>query len=184
VLREVKNAGFARRWSLTGRRYAFVEGERVGGMSWSARRMRALRERQAELPVPLFAREERVYWLFEDRVFWEDEGLGAADVRALARERERRRRRRLERAHAALAPEEAGAATAAGRARPRRRDPLVREVRLAVWRRDGGRCVACGADFELQFDHVIPVALGGADTVENLQVLCAPCNQRKGAAIA
>jgi 5-methylcytosine-specific restriction endonuclease McrA len=49
-----------------------------------------------------------------------------------------------------------------------------------VFRRDGGRCVECGSDFDIQYDHVIPVALGGANTVENLQILCAPCNQRKG----
>jgi hypothetical protein len=183
VLREVKNAGFACRWSMTGRRYAFAEGDRVGRTSWRAGAMRVLAERQAHEPVALFARDDRVYWWFQDRFFWEDEALRATDVRALARDRERRRRRRLERAHAELAGE-SGAATAAGRGRSRRRHPIVREVRLAVWERDGGRCVACGADFELQFDHVIPVALGGADTVENLQVLCAPCNQRKGAAIA
>jgi 5-methylcytosine-specific restriction endonuclease McrA len=136
--------------------------------------MRELQERQATEPVALFARDDRVYWWFQDRFYWEDEALGAADVRALAHERERRRRRRLERAHAELAGE---------RGPTRRRDPIARSVRLAVWERDGGRCVACGADFELQFDHVIPIALGGADTVANLQVLCAPCNQRKGASI-
>ena len=180
MLREVKNAGFVGRWSLIGRRYAFVQGDRVGATTWRAGPMRALQERQQREPVALFARDERVYWWFEDRFYWEDEALAVADVRALARDRDRRRRRRLERAHAELA----GESSAAGAAARPRRDPIARAVRLAVWERDGGRCVACGADFELQFDHVIPVARGGANTVENLQVLCAPCNQRKGAAIA
>ena len=88
------------------------------------------------------------------------------------RERERRARRRLERAHAALAGERAS-----------RRQPVPREVRRAVFERDGGRCVDCGSSFDLQYDHVIPVALGGAGTVENVQLLCAPCNQGKGAAV-
>ena len=43
-----------------------------------------------------------------------------------------------------------------------------------------GAAFECGSAFELQYDHVIPVAHGGAGTVENLQVLCAPCNQSKG----
>ena len=54
-------------------------------------------------------------------------------------------------------------------------------MRRQVFRRDGGRCVACGGDELLQFDHVIPVALGGSSTPENLQLLCAPCNREKGA---
>ena len=39
----------------------------------------------------------------------------------------------------------------------------------------------CGSRFEIQYDHVIPLSLGGASTAENLQILCAPCNQAKGA---
>jgi anti-anti-sigma factor len=35
--------------------------------------------------------------------------------------------------------------------------------------------------FDLQYDHVIPVALGGATTTGNLQLLCADCNRKKGA---
>jgi 5-methylcytosine-specific restriction endonuclease McrA len=52
-----------------------------------------------------------------------------------------------------------------------------------VWDRDGGACVQCGERFELQFDHVIPLALGGANTAENLQVLCGDCNRAKGATV-
>jgi 5-methylcytosine-specific restriction endonuclease McrA len=64
-----------------------------------------------------------------------------------------------------------------------RREPIPRDVRLAVWQRDGGRCVECASDFELQYDHVIPFSMGGASSVENLQLLCADCNRAKGAAL-
>ena len=63
------------------------------------------------------------------------------------------------------------------------RESIPQSVRQVVWRRDGGRCVQCGAEANLHFDHIIPVAKGGATTVENLQILCGPCNLSKGARI-
>lgn len=173
MLREVKGAGFACRWTALGRRFLVVEDGRAGSVTWSRRAFAALRAGQAERPVGLFARGTRAYWAFEDRIYSEDEGLGSEDVLALVRDRERRARRKLERAHAALSAE--GPAS--------RRRVVSREVRRVVFERDGGRCVECGSRFDLQYDHVIPVALGGADTVANLQLLCAPCNQGKGVAL-
>jgi hypothetical protein len=63
------------------------------------------------------------------------------------------------------------------------RRPIPKEIRYAVFNRDGGRCVECGSNFDLHFDHVIPLAMGGGSTVENLQLLCADCNLRKGATL-
>jgi hypothetical protein len=45
-----------------------------------------------------------------------------------------------------------------------------------VFERDGGRCVECRSNFDLQYDHILPVALGGATTIENLKLLCEDCN--------
>jgi len=59
------------------------------------------------------------------------------------------------------------------------RAPIPEAVRGEVWRRDCGRCVECGSKQNLQFDHIIPVSLGGATTVANLQLLCQPSNAAK-----
>lgn len=57
------------------------------------------------------------------------------------------------------------------------------DVKLLVWARDGGVCVKCGSREQLQFDHVIPHSRGGADTPENLQILCRACNLAKSASL-
>jgi hypothetical protein len=56
-------------------------------------------------------------------------------------------------------------------------------IRTEVWRRDQGGCVTCGSKENLQFDHIIPVALGGATSAQNLQLLCRQCNLAKSAGI-
>lgn len=47
----------------------------------------------------------------------------------------------------------------------------------------GNVCLSCGSDGPLTKDHVIPVTLGGKNTIDNLQPLCQTCNSRKGAKI-
>lgn len=46
-----------------------------------------------------------------------------------------------------------------------------------------GRCAECKAKIDMknqpEWDHVIPLALGGTDTLDNLQPLCRPCHRAK-----
>lgn len=72
----------------------------------------------------------------------------------------------------------------------RARDPIPKAVRIEVWERDEGRCRKCGItdhdamlrDGEhLQYDHIRPWSLNGADTVNNIQLLCGRCNRAKAA---
>jgi hypothetical protein len=58
---------------------------------------------------------------------------------------------------------------------------IPQDVKIAVAARDGGKCRQCGSIAELHYDHVIPWSKGGANTVSNIQLLCGPCNRRKGA---
>lgn len=56
--------------------------------------------------------------------------------------------------------------------------PAEWEARLAKY---GHKCAHCGSADCLEIDHITPIALGGANTIENVQPLCRSCNASKGA---
>jgi hypothetical protein len=59
------------------------------------------------------------------------------------------------------------------------REPIPQDIMDKVWNRDGGKCVKCGSQENLEFDHIIPISRGGANTYRNLQILCKKCNLEK-----
>lgn len=44
----------------------------------------------------------------------------------------------------------------------------------------GNICLKCGQKKKLTPDHVIPLALGGSNSIDNIQPLCLDCNVHKG----
>jgi hypothetical protein len=56
---------------------------------------------------------------------------------------------------------------------------IPRTVRQRVYQRYGGRCAECGDAQYLEFDHIVPVAKGGSNSEENVQLLCRRCNLKK-----
>ena len=66
---------------------------------------------------------------------------------------------------------------------PSRNRNITSQTKTAVWRRDEGRCVECGSNENLEYDHIIPVSKGGSNTMRNIQLLCERCNRRKSANI-
>jgi len=49
----------------------------------------------------------------------------------------------------------------------------------------GHKCLRCGlTGVPLTEDHLIPLSLGGCDSIDNIQLLCVTCNSMKGSAIA
>ena len=63
-----------------------------------------------------------------------------------------------------------------------RREPKVRFSRRNIALRDGFRCQYCGetlAMSELTLDHVVPRAVGGKTSWENIVAACKPCNFKK-----
>jgi len=50
---------------------------------------------------------------------------------------------------------------------------------VQIGRRDGFHCQHCQATVTLEIDHIIAVANGGTNDLDNLQLLCQSCNSRK-----
>ena len=59
------------------------------------------------------------------------------------------------------------------------RGKVSNKLRFAVYKRDGNKCVRCGATEGLEVDHIFPVSRGGKTEIDNLQTLCHNCNTSK-----
>lgn len=69
------------------------------------------------------------------------------------------------------------------RIRPTKRVTWPKGLKQELMRRQDNTCVYCGyrrIARSLDIDHVIPAVRGGSNDASNLQVICRPCNQRKG----
>jgi hypothetical protein len=151
-------------------RWALQAGQKVHPERWKDRVIEDWRAEQREHPVRLRAEARRTLWWFRDRFYWDDDDHSAEDVKALVLQRGRRDERRLKSARALMRGEANGSPA---------RVPIPPAVARAVFERDGDKCLECGSCEDLQFDHIIPVALGGATRPENLQILCGDCNRSK-----
>ncbi len=60
-----------------------------------------------------------------------------------------------------------------------RREQIPQDILDKVWNRDGGKCTSCGSQEKIEFDHIIPISKGGANTYRNIQILCEKCNSKK-----
>lgn len=64
------------------------------------------------------------------------------------------------------------------------RRPISLSLRFSVFERDRRTCQYCGRSgpaVVLHIDHVMPVALGGDNRIDNLLTACSDCNVGKGA---
>jgi hypothetical protein len=62
---------------------------------------------------------------------------------------------------------------------PSGREHIPHGVQRVVWQRDRGVCTypkpdgtKCGSPFQVEVDHIVPLALGGSNSYENLRLLC------------
>ncbi len=70
------------------------------------------------------------------------------------------------------------------RSTAKKRERLPQGLRFDVFRRDHFTCVYCGGQSPqvvLECDHVVAVAKGGTDTMDNLVTACYDCNRGKSA---
>jgi 5-methylcytosine-specific restriction endonuclease McrA len=127
---------------------------------------------QHRFPIFLLTVGERSYWRFQDKFYWDNDGLDADQIHALLTVRQQRQQQHIERAQAIVA-------MGAQPRKPSQRSRVPDDVKQLVWRRDGGRCQNCNSTTELQYDHIIPVSMGGSSNPENIELLCGPCNRAK-----
>lgn len=64
-----------------------------------------------------------------------------------------------------------------------RRKPVSKARRKEIYEKYDGHCAYCGCPItyqEMQVDHVVPLANGGTNDLQNLNPSCPACNTFKG----
>ena len=118
---------------------------------------------------------DKTLWWYQNEFYTEKDGYSSEQVKLLLWEKERKKERKFARLRKEMLSEHA--------LEDARRERISEDVRIFVWKRDDARCVKCGSQENLEFDHIIPVSKGGSNTARNIQLLCETCNRRKSASI-
>lgn len=61
---------------------------------------------------------------------------------------------------------------------------LSKDISIRLMALQKGKCACCHANLaevKQHLDHIVPLAIGGTNADDNVQLLCASCNLRKGA---
>ena len=128
------------------------------------------------LPQKIGQVGNRDFWVYEEKWYSSSKDLEPDEVLALLKASAVRAKQTIDRAKS-LASAKSSPIDA-------KRGQIPSDLRLLIWAKYEGSCADCGSSSELQFDHIIPVVMGGATSEENLQILCASCNRRKGPSLA
>ena len=147
----------------------------IGKQRWSKKEFLEKKQRSDQNPELYWRLNGVKFWRFKDKWYTDDDNLKQDEILALINSYGLKLQKKIS---------EAKTAASAGRVPDGSlREMIPEQVRHEVWERDGGACRSCGATNDLQYDHLIPVSMGGSNSVANLQVLCGPCNRRKGASV-
>lgn len=64
------------------------------------------------------------------------------------------------------------------------REHIPKITKELLYNKQKGKCNYCGNKFQIRYfhiDHKTPISRGGSSTsISNMQLLCGPCNNRKG----
>ena len=135
----------------------------------SSARYARLSSGQLVLPILVLRSDGRRWWWYRDRFWWDDEGLTATDVANIVL------RADFDRKHQSDAVARARTVILGDARAPVFEEHVSESVRLAVWRRDLGRCVDCGSFENVVFDLIVPVSQGGSNTAVNVELRCQSC---------
>lgn len=137
-----------------------------------------INEKSQHEPIPLFSRcgeatqTEAIFALFKGGIYrFKREGYSQEQMRLMIMNMEESELQNYERLKNKWCAKKDEAKF--------RREKISEEVRIAVWRRDGGGCSRCGSREKLEYDHIVPVSKGGSNTARNIELLCEKCNRAK-----
>jgi uncharacterized protein YneR len=164
--------------------YRFALGQGFGAPeTWPAMRKKEYtraKKLQSSEPVclgtiPHGKHRDKALWWYKDEFYLDKDGHTWDQVQLLLWESEQKSKRKFDRLRKEMLSDHA--------IQQARRERIPEDVRIFVWKRDDGRCVQCGSQENLEFDHVVPVSKGGSNTARNIQLLCEACNRRKSDSI-